>query len=130
MKLISRDMDYSITVLKYIDDNKGKVVSTKEIVEHLDIPREEVRKIVLKLSKSGIIESYKGRGGGVRLKSDLKKVTLLQIIEIFGGKFKINECKFLKKSCPFQKNCKLRIKLLDIEKDLLKKFSKICLTEI
>ncbi|MCX5702041.1 MAG: hypothetical protein NTW64_03570 [Candidatus Omnitrophica bacterium] len=51
MKLITRDTDYAIRALCYIAKNKNEIISVRELVTKLKIPRPFLRKGQFKLSE-------------------------------------------------------------------------------
>jgi len=130
MKLITRDTDYSIRALIYIAQNNNRITSITELVKKLDTPRPFLRKILQILSNNNILESYKGKNGGFKLAKKPEEIYLLDLIEIFQGKFKINECLFKKKICPDQANCRLKYKLDEIEKLVEHKIKEINLQSL
>ncbi|MBU4294210.1 MAG: Rrf2 family transcriptional regulator [Actinobacteria bacterium] len=115
MKLITRDTDYSIRALGYIARNKNRIISITELVKELDTPRPFLRKILQLLTTSGVLKSYKGKNGGFELAIKPEKIRLLDLMEIFQGKFVLSECLFKKKICPDQVSCKLRAQLCSLE---------------
>jgi Rrf2 family protein len=106
MKLITRDTDYSIRALIYIASNKDRIISITELVKELDTPRPFLRKILQSLSTSGVLKSYRGKNGGFELAGKPEKIRLLDLMEIFQGKFKLSECLFKKELCPNKISCK------------------------
>ncbi|MGH8260638.1 MAG: Rrf2 family transcriptional regulator [Steroidobacteraceae bacterium] len=59
--------DYALRVLMYAAV-KGRTLSTvPEIVEHFDMSRGHVMKVVHRLGQRGYLETLRGKGGGVRL---------------------------------------------------------------
>ena len=124
MKLITRNTDYALRALCYISKRKD-VVAVDEIVNKLGVPRPFMRKILQQLNKEGILESYKGQGGGFRLKLPPKKIYMLEIMRIFQGNVGLNGC-FLKKDiCPNQGRCVLRKKIHAIEASVFKQLKAI-----
>jgi len=130
MKLITRDTDYSIRALTYIARNKDRIVSITELVKELDIPKPFLRKILQLLSTSGVLKSYKGKNGGFELAIKPEKIRLLDLMEIFQGKFKLSECLFKKKICPNQISCKLREQLDSLEELVENKVKEITLASL
>ena len=93
MKLITRDIDYAVRALIYLADNgKGGTVPVPELVDELGVTRPFLRKIMQLLTKAGITRSYKGNKGGFRLIKKPEDIYLIDLIEIFQGKFSLNEC--------------------------------------
>lgn len=119
MKLITRDTDYAIRALVFIASHKNKIISASHLVQELKIPRPFLRKILQILHKKGVLISYKGQGGGFLLATSPDKIFLTDLIEIFQGPLKINECIFKRKICPNRNACLLRRKISSIEKQVL-----------
>ncbi|MCM8789597.1 MAG: Rrf2 family transcriptional regulator [Candidatus Omnitrophica bacterium] len=125
MKLISRSTDYAIRAVCYIFKNKKKIISASELVEDLKIPRSFLRKILQKLNKNKILKSYKGAGGGFLVSKPANRIFLTDLIEVFQGPLKLNECFFKKLKCPNTKSCLLRGKIKKIERYIVKELSLI-----
>lgn len=125
MKLITRDTDYAIRALMYMADKKEKIVSVSDLVKALKIPRPFLRKILQILNKKGVLKSYKGQGGGFSLALLPNKIFVVNLIEIFQGPFKLNNCLFIKDICPDVTTCRLKQKIDGIEKYVLLKLKSI-----
>ena len=130
MKLITRDTDYSIRALIYIACDKDRIISITELVKELDIPRPFLRKLLQSLSASGVLKSYKGKNGGFELARAPGKIRLLDLMEIFQGKFVLSECLFKKKICPNQISCKLKAQLDSLEEMVENKIKEITLASL
>ncbi|QHE50592.1 Rrf2 family transcriptional regulator [Pontibacillus sp. HMF3514] len=60
--------DYSLRVLVYVGSKEdGELSSIKEISDSFGISQNHLSKIVHELSKLGLIDTIRGRGGGMRL---------------------------------------------------------------
>jgi Rrf2 family protein len=116
MKLITRDTDYAVRALCYMSQEKSGLVSVAELVKELKIPRPFLRKILQVLGKRGIVESWKGVGGGFRLALSVDKIKLSELIVIFQGTIELNECFFKKSICPNRAACPLKKKIDKIGK--------------
>jgi len=115
MKLITRDTDYALRALCYIAQSKMEVTSVSALVQELQIPRPFLRKILQRLNREGLLTSYKGQGGGFSLSLNPDKIFVLELISIFQGGLKLNECIFKKQICPNKAKCSLSKKLDLIE---------------
>jgi Rrf2 family protein len=80
VKLITRDTDYAIRALCCIAKKKRELISAKELVECLKMPKPFLRKILQELQKEKLVHSYKGRGGGFSLAKSPEKTTLADLI--------------------------------------------------
>lgn len=125
MKLITRDTDYAIRALGYIAKHKKEIVSVSQLVKELKIPRPFLRKILQILEKKGLLKSYKGKGGGFILAIMLEEVFIADLIKIFQGSFKLNECFFKKNICPNTANCALKREIDRIERYVIKELKSI-----
>lgn len=129
MKLITRNTDYAIRALCYISKHKT-VVTVEELVEKLGVPRSFMRKILQQLNKEKILESFKGQGGGFKLKVLPEKIYIIEIMRIFQGHVELNGC-FLKKDvCPNKGKCVLRKKLRLIEENMFKQLKEITIASL
>ena len=108
MKLITRNTDYAIRAVCHIAKSKENIVSAADLVKALRIPRPFLRKILQKLTKDGVLRSYKGLGGGFCLNAAPDKLRLVKIMEAFQGPVRINECFFKKDICPNRRSCGLK----------------------
>lgn len=130
MKLITRDTDYALKALCSIAKSREKVVSVCELVTKLKIPRPFLRKILQILNKEQIVRSYKGSGGGFELALSPEKIFLLDLIKIFQGPLKLNECVLKKAPCPSTKVCKLKKKIERIERYVISELEGISLESL
>ncbi len=130
MKLITRNTDYAIRALCCIVTHKADVVSVKELVKYLKMPRPFLRKILQKLNKKGILKSYKGKGGGFVLAVGPEKIFIGDLIRIFQGPIKLQEHTFKKKVCPQIKTCTLKKKIDVIEKHIISELNSIALISL
>ncbi|MBL7131998.1 MAG: Rrf2 family transcriptional regulator [Candidatus Omnitrophica bacterium] len=119
MKLITRDTDYALRALMFIAKQKERMVSVSDLVEKLKIPRPFLRKLLQILNIKGLLDSHKVKGGGFMLAAVSRKISLLNLMEIFQGKMKLSDYTFKGKRCPHIKTCRLKKKLDDIERSVI-----------
>ena len=130
MKLITRDTDYAIRALCYISRKTDNIISVAELVNKLRVPRPFLRKILQILNSEGILESYKGQGGGFKLIRPAGSIFLVDLIEVFQGSFRLNECFFKGGICPRRKSCNLKKKIDDIEKIVVTRLKSITIASL
>ena len=130
MKLISRDTDYAMKALRYIASQNNKIRTVSELVKKLRIPRPFLRKILQILNKKRILKSYKGQGGGFMLALKPDEIFLADLIRIFHGPFKFNDCLFVKKKCPEVNSCILKRKIDSIEQRVIAELKSITLESL
>lgn len=130
MKLITREIDYAVRALIHLAANRNETVTVPELVDELGITRPFLRKIMQLLAKADVIESYKGNKGGFRLIKKPGDIYLIDLIEIFQGKFSLNECLLNKDICPNKGNCILKDRVDDIEEKVKKELESIDLKSL
>jgi len=130
MKLITRDTDYAVRALCFIAKCGKEIVSVSELNRNLRIPKPFLRKILQMLNKEGMLRSYKGKGGGFMLALAPNKIFLADLIEIFQGSLKLNECIFKKRICPDIKTCKLKKRIDAIQKYVISELKDIALASL
>lgn len=119
VKLITRDTDYAARALVFMAGRKNEIVPVSELVHRLNIPRPFLRKILQILNRERLLKSYKGQRGGFRLNTAAKNIFLLDLMRIFQGPVKLNECLFKKKICPDRSACLLRGAINNIEESVV-----------
>ncbi|KPK98224.1 MAG: hypothetical protein AMJ95_05130 [Omnitrophica WOR_2 bacterium SM23_72] len=117
MKLITRDTDYAVRALCFMARRQGRdrVVSVSQLVKALKIPKPFLRKLLQVLNKKKILASSKGVGGGFTLARSADKIFLTDLMKIFQGTFKLNECFFKGVPCRNVRTCPLRKKIMRLE---------------
>ncbi len=130
MRLITRNTDYAVRALFYINGQKGKVVSVSELAKELKIPRPFLRKILQALNKEGMLKSYKGSGGGFNLGRPGNKIFLFDLIKALQGPVKFNECIFKNGFCPDIKSCALKKRIGAIEKYVVRQLQSITIASL
>jgi Rrf2 family nitric oxide-sensitive transcriptional repressor len=130
MKLITREIDYAVRALKYLAEKGKEKVPVTELVEELGITRPMLRKIMQELAKNDTVISYKGNSGGFVLNKKPDDIYLIDLVEVFQGKFSMNECVQHKEICPNRETCLLRGKIEGIEADVKRKLESIDLESL
>ncbi len=129
MKLINRDTDYALRALIHIAKN-SQSISVTEMASKLNIPKPFLRKILQILNKEGMLNSYKGKGGGFLLAIPPKKILLAELINIFQGPVKLTDCVIKKRICPDMKACPLRKRIRALEKHVVSELKSITLDDL
>lgn len=88
--LITRETDYAIRTIRALSDHR--LLTVKQICEQEAIPTQFAYKILKKLARAGVVEIMRGACGGYRLVSDLKELTLFDVMQATGENVNINEC--------------------------------------
>jgi Rrf2 family transcriptional regulator, nitric oxide-sensitive transcriptional repressor len=86
--------DYTLRVLIYLTlkYKSGEKATIQEIAESYDISRNHLMKIVHQLSQQGIVETVRGRAGGVTLARAPHDLTVGEIVRLTEPDFALVEC--------------------------------------
>jgi len=113
--------DYALRVLIYTAAKKDSELSSiKEISEIYNISSHHLGKIVFELNKLGLIETIRGRGGGIRLAKAPEDINIGMVVREMEDDFNILEC-FNRETnhCILSPACKLKHVLNDALKAFL-----------
>lgn len=103
---ISRRTDYGVRVILDLAALSGNErTSTQQIAERQSIPPPFLAKIISQLSLSGLVITYRGAGGGVKLARPASEISLLQVIEALDGPVRLNRCVIEPGACPRDEYC-------------------------
>jgi Rrf2 family protein len=130
VKLVTRNTDYAVRALCCIAEQKQEIISAEQLVKSLEMPRPFLRKILQVLNKEGLLNSSKGKGGGFTLTVSPGEITLADVMKIFQGPIRLNECKFKKSDCSCIGDCLLKKKIDKIEEEVTAKLKAITIESI
>ncbi len=106
--MISNSTKYAIRAILYLSKaEEGKKYIVEELSKALDIPQPYLSKILQQLSRSNIISSTKGRGGGFFLSEDNLNRPLIDIVECIEGHNVFNKCLLGLHQCSDNNPCLL-----------------------
>ena len=109
--LLSKSCVYGLRASLFLASNQdGDYVSIREMSDKLNISFHFLTKILQQLSAAGLMESYKGPNGGVRLSKSGSKVNLFEIVAAIDGVELFTECALGLPGCGTAKPCPLHDK--------------------
>lgn len=85
----------------------GAYCGTSVIADTTGAPRNYLGKLLLQLSRRGLVESQKGLGGGFRLAQSPDKISLHDVVESIEDVTRWQECAFGGKLCTDETPCPL-----------------------
>lgn len=91
MKLISETAEYGLRIILWMA-YAGEPQTTGVIARGTRIPEDYLSKVLQRLTRSGLLEGRRGRGGGFRLKKDPKELTVLDVVEAVDPVERIQAC--------------------------------------
>ena len=114
----STTTEYSLRIMSYMALDENKLYKADEIISDLKIPQRYLRKLLTKLTKSGLIQSIQGKYGGYKIAKKLEDISLLDIVEASGEQIIKSECFFGLHKCVFHNRCHLHEKWIDIRNQI------------
>ncbi len=79
----------------------------RELSDELEISFHFLTKVLQKLTKSELLESYKGPNGGVKLARDASSINFMDVVRSIDGDSLIHECALGLPGCGLLKPCPL-----------------------
>lgn len=104
--------DYSLRVLIYIALKGDERSTVGEIADKYKISRNHLVKVVHNLSSMGIIESHKGKGGGIKLSIEPSLVVIGKLVRTLEEDSPLVECFGDSGNCIINPTCKLKSALM------------------
>jgi Rrf2 family transcriptional regulator, nitric oxide-sensitive transcriptional repressor len=84
--------DYTLRVLMYCAARPQQLVTISELAERHAVSRNHLMKIVTDLGRQGVLETTRGRGGGLRLMKDPSKIRIGDVVRASETDFRLVEC--------------------------------------
>jgi len=128
---ITRETDYAIRCVLHLSKDPDRVIMVDSIARDKKIPKSFLAKILQKLSKAGIVKSFRGVNGGYQLDKHPSEISLLNIIESIEGPVLMNECAMNKKACDMSDSCSVQpvwVKIREIVEGTLSDYNLETLT--
>ena len=87
------------------DNLEGRLSQGREIAKNQDLTEAYIEQIMIPLKKAGIIKTERGCSGGYMLGKSPEDISIMDLIEVFEGKFVMSPCISGKKECPRMEIC-------------------------
>ncbi len=84
--------DYTLRVLMYCAANPDRLVTIAELADHHGLSKNHLMKIVNDLARQGMLETTRGRGGGMRLLKPATQIVVGEVVRRTETDFRIVEC--------------------------------------
>jgi Rrf2 family transcriptional regulator, iron-sulfur cluster assembly transcription factor len=133
MLKINHQTDYAVRVLLALAKcGEGARLSSTDIQKEMLIPKAFMSRIVAQLSRSGLLNTFPGRDGGLMLPHSASQITLREVVEAFEGPILLSACLQVKgeDDCPFQSNCPVRPKWGRVQVAMMREMASITFEDL
>lgn len=89
---LTKQTNYAVRMLMYCAANKDRLSRIPEIARAYGVSELFLFKILQPLNKAGLVETVRGRNGGVRLGRPADKITLFDVVKVTEDSFAMAEC--------------------------------------
>ncbi|MGE3106872.1 MAG: Rrf2 family transcriptional regulator [Phycisphaerales bacterium] len=103
--MLNQAVGYAASALGYVANTKGRTALVKEIAEACGIPSPYLAKIIHSLSKSGIVTTQRGIGGGVTLARPAEQLTLWELCQAMNDPIIHARCMLGTAQCSDERAC-------------------------
>ncbi len=130
--MLSKSCIYGLRASIFIalHEEEGGYVSIGRISEELGISFHFLTKILQHLTEGGIMKSYRGPSGGVRLTRSPASVTLLDVVEILEGEDYFRTCILGLPGCGKENPCPLHEEWAQARKRMRRMFGEARLDKL
>jgi Rrf2 family iron-responsive transcriptional regulator len=105
---LTRQTNYAIRILMYCAANDGRLSRIPEIAAAYTVSELFLFKILQPLVENGLVETVRGRNGGVRLGKPAEQITLFDVVRVTEESFAMAECfENDAADCPLIDSCAL-----------------------
>ena len=123
--------DYTLRTLLYLGVNRDRLVTIQDIADLHAISKNHLMKVVYQLGLSGIVETVRGRNGGLRLKREPEQINIGALVRETETDFYMAECfDRSNNSCPLTPDCKLKSSLGEATQAYLAVLDKLTLRDL
>lgn len=101
--------DYSLRTLIYLALHQDRLVTIQDIVELHGISKNHLTKVVHQLGLSGLVDTVRGRNGGLRLALAPEQINIGQVVRSTETDFFMAECfDGTSSTCSYAMACRLK----------------------
>ena len=101
--------DYTLRTLMYLGYNRDRLVTIQDIADLHGISKNHLMKVVHQLGLSGMVETVRGRNGGIKLNKEPADINIGVVVRNTETDFDMAECFDRENnSCVYSPSCTLK----------------------
>lgn len=106
---LSEYTDYTLRVLMYCAAHRDRLVTIGELAEQHGLSKNHLMKVVNDLAHQGLLETTRGRGGGLRLLASPESIRIGDVVRATETDFRLVECfDASTNACTLSPSCRLK----------------------
>jgi Rrf2 family iron-sulfur cluster assembly transcriptional regulator len=125
----SKTSAYALKVLCFMADSGKGIFSAQYLHRNLNIPYPYLRQLLTSLSTKGFIKSTRGRNGGFAFASDIRSISVADVIDAVEGLEVFNTCMVGFEACPFDHTCPLHETWTETRESIINVLSRTSLAD-
>ncbi len=129
--ILSKTCRYGLRATIFLaTKKKGDYVTIREISDELNISFHFLTKVLQRLTKADLLESYRGPNGGVKLARQPSEITFMDVVISIDGGSIIDECALGLPGCGSLKPCPVHEKWSGLKSNMLTMMRTITMADI
>jgi Rrf2 family nitric oxide-sensitive transcriptional repressor len=101
--------DYALRLLMYVALKQDGLATIQDVADAYGISKNHLMKVAFDLGRQGLLETVRGRGGGLRLACPPEEIGLGEVLRLTEEDFKTVECfDPARNACVITGSCRLR----------------------
>ncbi|MFZ2991077.1 RrF2 family transcriptional regulator [Ideonella sp.] len=106
---LSEYTDYTLRVLMYCAAHRDRLVTIAELADQHGLSKNHLMKVVNDLARRGLLETTRGRGGGLRLLAEPETIRIGDVVRATETDFRLVECFDPNtNACTLSPSCRLK----------------------
>ncbi|MBA3057847.1 MAG: Rrf2 family transcriptional regulator [Gammaproteobacteria bacterium] len=123
--------DYTLRVLMFCALNPERSVTIAELAESHGVSKNHLMKIVNDLARQGLLQTTRGRGGGLRLLKPAADIRIGDVVRQSETDFRLVECFDPgHNTCTLSAQCQLKNVFWSAQKNFLAELDKVTLADV
>lgn len=127
---ISKTSTYALRVLIYLANHDQQILPVRELHRVLHIPYKYLGRLMPRLAEAGMVNAWKGKKGGYRLRNPPDSVYLYRIIEIVDGWDQYEQCILGFQECSEEHPCPIHLHWAPIKNRMMEMFKTLTLQDL